>query len=622
MYKKYFGLKERPFHLTPNPAFLYLSKSHEEALAHLTYALSQGDGFVEIIGEVGTGKTTLCRTFLADLDDSTDAAYIFNPKLDAIQLLKAINDEFAIDSTADNAKDLIDSLNAFLMQSKSEGKKVILLIDEAQNLTPPVLEQLRLLSNLETTTEKLLQIILVGQPELSVMLDSYELRQLGQRITLNCYLAPLNFTETKEYINHRLHIAASKQTVQFDRTSLRLIYKYAQGIPRRINIVCDRVLLTAFGLGSNKITGKITKMALRELSDRNAYKRQHSINLKKIAVLPLILISIVSLGWVLYPYIRPEINKRFGADSNAMQSTLQSETQKQKKQNIKTSPDSADMAEKQKKQNIKTASDSADMAEKQKKQNIKTSSDSADMAEKQKKQNIKTTSDSADISEKQLVKFAFDNNRPLTRNLALQAVSELWQIRYEKTDGLDTIENDLTFFSAAVRADSLFIHAVKWDFALVQRLNLPVIIRFRPDKDSFSRYLTLVNIKDDKVILRSGEQANQIEISIDELTSKHIQTAYIPWKNFNNIQGTVPRDAPDDSVLALKILLRNIGFQNIPLNTVYDPQTIDAVKWVQSKHGMKTDGVVGVLTKIILYNESQTFDIPHLGNDTDTFSDN
>jgi len=572
MYKQFFGLKERPFHLTPNPAFLYLSKSHEEALAHLTYALSQGDGFVEITGEVGTGKTTLCRTFLADLDDSTDAAYIFNPKLDALQLLKAINDEFAIDSCADNPKDLIDTLNAFLMQSKSQGQKVILLIDEAQNLTPSVLEQLRLLSNLETATDKLLQIILVGQPELGAMLDSYELRQLGQRITLSCYLAPLNFTETKEYINHRLHIAASKKTVKFDRASFKLIYKYAQGVPRRINIVCDRVLLTAFGLDSHKITGKITKMALRELSGRNAFKRQRPINFKKIAVLPLVLISIVSLGVALYPYVQPEINKRFDTDSEAMQS----ETDKQKKRNTKAAAALP----------VKTHYSAP----------------------------AKASPDSADISKKQLAEFLLNTNLPLTRRMALQAISERWQIQYEKTDGLDMIEDDLTFFSAAVKPDNLFIHAVKWDFALVRKLNLPAILRFSSDKGVPSRYLALVHIKDNKAILQSGDKADQIETSIDELTSDQIKTAYIPWKNHRNLQGSIPKDAPDDSLLAFKMLLRNIGFQNIPLNTVYDPQTTDTVKMIQSKHGMKVDGVVGVLTKIILYNEAKMFAIPHLKN--------
>jgi len=200
MYNKFFGFKEKPFKLVPNPEYLFLSKSHEEALAHLSYAIYHGEGFVEIIGEVGTGKTTLCRVFLENLDKSIEAAYIFNPKLDALQLLKVINDEFGIDSSPDNTKDLIDILNSFLIEKKSSGQKVLVLIDEAQNLSLEVLEQLRLLSNLETTREKLLQIILVGQPELGEMLASHKLRQLGQRITINCQLTPLSYAETRDYI--------------------------------------------------------------------------------------------------------------------------------------------------------------------------------------------------------------------------------------------------------------------------------------------------------------------------------------------------------------------------------------------------------------------------------------
>jgi len=209
MYKNFFGFRERPFQLIPNPAYLYLSPSHEEALAHLSYAISQGDGFVEIIGEVGTGKTTLCRAFLENLDENVEAAYIFNPKLNSRQLLKAINREFDIDSQTDDINALIEALNLFLMEKKAEGKRVILLIDEAQNLSKPVLEQIRLLSNLETTTSKLLQIILVGQPELGAMLDTYELRQLGQRITLSCSLEPLSLRDTREYIRHRIGLPVS-----------------------------------------------------------------------------------------------------------------------------------------------------------------------------------------------------------------------------------------------------------------------------------------------------------------------------------------------------------------------------------------------------------------------------
>ena len=273
MYNSFFGFKERPFQLVPNPAYLFLSRCHEEALAHLTYALSQGDGFVEITGEVGTGKTTLCRAFLENLDHNTEAAYIFNPKLDSLQLLKTINDEFGLSSEADNIKDLIDTLNDFLIRRKAEGKKVILVIDEAQNLSKDVLEQLRLLSNLETSTSKLIQIVLVGQPELGDMLDSYELRQLGQRITLSYTLNPLNFRETRDYIRHRLQVASQKPGVKFTWPAIRTIYRYSGGIPRLINIACDRSLLTAFGLDRRKVTAGIASASIRELAGRGEVRR-------------------------------------------------------------------------------------------------------------------------------------------------------------------------------------------------------------------------------------------------------------------------------------------------------------------------------------------------------------
>ena len=273
MYKNFFGFRERPFQLIPNPAYLYLSPSHEEALAHLSYAISQGDGFVEIIGEVGTGKTTLCRAFLENLDESVEAAYIFNPKLNSRQLLKAINREFDIDSQTDDINTLIEALNLFLMEKKAEGKRVILLIDEAQNLSKPVLEQIRLLSNLETTTSKLLQIILVGQPELGAMLDTYELRQLGQRITLSCSLEPLNLRDTKEYIQHRIRVASKRSGVKFTRAAFRSIYRYSGGYPRLINIACDRALLTGYSLNRHRISGSIARSAVRELASRGDVKR-------------------------------------------------------------------------------------------------------------------------------------------------------------------------------------------------------------------------------------------------------------------------------------------------------------------------------------------------------------
>ncbi|MGD9181888.1 MAG: AAA family ATPase, partial [Desulfobacterales bacterium] len=299
MYNKFFGFKEKPFKLVPNPAYFYLSKSHEEALAHLNYAISQGDGFVEITGEVGTGKTTLCRAFLESLDGIVEAAYIFNPKLGPKQLLRTINEEFGIKSEGDDTKNLIDTLNAFLMQKRASGKKVILLIDEAQNLNRNVLEQLRLLSNLETNRDKLLQIILVGQPELSAILNSYDLRQLGQRITLSYQLGPLTFNESKEYIQYRIGIAAKKTAIKFDRSAYRQIYKYSKGIPRLINIVCDRALLTAFVLNQVKITASITKTSIKELSSRGRAKTYRLSNSTWV-LMSLSFLSILFLGAVFY----------------------------------------------------------------------------------------------------------------------------------------------------------------------------------------------------------------------------------------------------------------------------------------------------------------------------------
>jgi general secretion pathway protein A len=296
MYKKFFSFRERPFKLVPNPEYYYVSRSHEEAMAHLSYAISEGDGFVEITGEVGTGKTTLCRVFLENLDERTEVAYIFNPRLGPKQLLKTIADELGIPCRTDDIKDLIDALNAHLIRMKSEGKRVVLLVDEAQNLSRNVLEQLRLLSNLETNRSKLLQIILVGQPELGELLDSYDLRQLAQRITLSCQLSPLTVNEVREYIEHRIHVAATKVLVPFSGSAVRLIYRYSKGIPRLINIVCDRSLLTAFSRNRKKITGGIVREAIRELEGGRAAARRK----KKGFKFPLAVLAVV--GTVIFMF--------------------------------------------------------------------------------------------------------------------------------------------------------------------------------------------------------------------------------------------------------------------------------------------------------------------------------
>ncbi len=312
MYKKYFGFKERPFQLVPNPAYLYISPSHEEALAHLSYAVSQGDGFIAITGETGTGKTTICRAFIENLDDHSEVAYIFNPKLTSAELLKTICDEFGINLPSGYTnKDLFDAFNGFLLGKRVEGKHVMLIIDEAQNLSREVLEQVRLLSNLETNKEKLLQIVLVGQPELDDLLGSYELRQLNQRIALSCRLIPLTYEESVKYIQHRIRIASRREGVSFTGPALRKIHTFSRGIPRLIHIVCDRALLTAFVANSEKITGDIVDVAIRELTPpQQDIHRLRAFESKKTLALAGLLCIVVLLFFIIKPMnskVKPKV---------------------------------------------------------------------------------------------------------------------------------------------------------------------------------------------------------------------------------------------------------------------------------------------------------------------------
>jgi general secretion pathway protein A len=265
LYTDFFGLTENPFSLTPDPRYFYLSAGHKEALAHLYYGLHEKQGFIAITGEVGTGKTTLCRAFLEQIAPEYEVAYIFNPCLTAIELLQSINKEFALPSDIGfSKKDLLDRLNEFLLEKNREGKTVIVIIDEAQNLEPEVLEQIRLISNLETNTTKLIQIVLIGQPELNDLLSSHELRQLNQRIMVKWDIPPLNAKEIAAYIAHRLKIAGSG-SVRFNSWAIRSIYSSAKGNPRFINILTHRSMLIAYAQNCKIITRGIVSKAIREL---------------------------------------------------------------------------------------------------------------------------------------------------------------------------------------------------------------------------------------------------------------------------------------------------------------------------------------------------------------------
>ncbi len=269
MYTHYFGLTEKPFAIAPNPRYLYMSELHREALAHLLYGLSSEGCIILLTGDVGTGKTTVCRCLLEQLPGKTDIAMILNPKLTITDLLKTICEELkvAIPETSPSIKIYIDQLNAYLLCAHAEGRNTALIVDEAQNLDIEILEQLRLLTNLETNTNKLLQIILIGQPELRQILDDPKLSQINQRITTRYHLQPLQAADISSYIEHRIATAGgNSRNVLFSKKAIEYVAKISKGIPRVINILCDHALLGAYANNSDHVSLQIMKNAAGELA--------------------------------------------------------------------------------------------------------------------------------------------------------------------------------------------------------------------------------------------------------------------------------------------------------------------------------------------------------------------
>jgi len=296
MYIRHFKLSEAPFSIAPNPRFLFMSEHHREALAHLLYGVGHDGGFVLLTGEVGTGKTTLSRCLLDQMPEHTNVAFIINPKLGVIELLATICDELSIDYPADTTSNklLVDRINHYLMDAHAGGWSTVLIIDEAQNLSCNVLEQLRLLTNLETDETKLLQIILLGQPELQSMLSAPELRQLSQRITARYHLDSLSLQETFTYIEHRLAVAGCSDPV-FSHAAVKKLFRISHGIPRLINLICDRAMLGAYAKNTHRITPRLLSRAAREVLGKKSSETR-PVKLKKIAWLMIVALMMAGLS--------------------------------------------------------------------------------------------------------------------------------------------------------------------------------------------------------------------------------------------------------------------------------------------------------------------------------------
>ncbi len=304
MYARFFGLKQPPFSIAPDPRYLFMSERHREALAHLLYGVRGGGGFVVLTGEIGAGKTTVCRCFLEQVPQRCNVAYIFNPKLTVEELLRTVCDEFRIPYRHEGAgaatvKDYVDALNEYLLRMHAVGHDNVLIIDEAQNLSADVLEQLRLLTNLETSERKLLQIVLIGQPELRQMLARPEMQQLAQRVIARYHLGALTEAETAHYVRHRLAVAGLAREMPFDARALRRIHRYARGVPRRINLLADRALLGAYAKDSRLVSRRMVDAAASEVLDGPPPRAPARRFAARTVALAMVLVAVAVLALVL-----------------------------------------------------------------------------------------------------------------------------------------------------------------------------------------------------------------------------------------------------------------------------------------------------------------------------------
>ena len=577
MYNTHFGFREKPFKLVPNPDYLFLSKNHEIAMAHLTYAVSQGDGFVVITGEVGTGKTTLCRIFLERMDENVDSAYIFNPKLDSVQLLTTICNEFGIHTNSNNLKQLLDVINGFLISKHQDGRKVILLIDEAQNLSVENLEMVRMLSNLETTRDKLLQIILVGQPELGDKLDSYELRQLAQRISLSTHLLPLGYQEAVGYINHRVSIAAQRQIHLFTPSACRQIHRFSGGTPRLINIACDRALLTAFSLNKNKVTRAVARIAVRELDKRRMQTPRLSFR-QTVPWMALVLVVMLFSGlWYFKSGLIDLGLKKDAIESQAaVQGSAASEENSESGRKFKINPLPAT--------DTPTAMQSLDLL----------------------------PVEARPVPKPAELESALESIAYLESRLhAVASVLKCWDQPPPHQAQLPATFKDAEYFEIAARQYGLRMYTVQSNWSLVKQLNLPAILPLKSAQGG-TVYMALVGWRDGQISLAAPDGRGVIHTSLDALLPYVNGPIYLYWKNAIGFDELITAWSPAKQVGAVKNLLRRSGYERVDSEPEFDQETEQAILDFQSRHSLEPDGLIGPLTKILLIQEANIVRYPRL----------
>lgn len=568
MYEAFYGLRERPFNLTPDPRYLYLSEKHKEAFAHLLYGIKNKSGFVLVTGEIGTGKTTICRTLLNRLDPDTEVSFVFNPRLSPQELLRSINEDFGIATHAETTRGLIDELNTYLLDRFAKGKNCVLVIDEAQNLEPAVLEQIRLLSNLETETQKLLQIVLIGQPELIRNLSLPELRQLNQRITARYHLRELDERETLQYAAYRLRVAGGRKKVRFTPKAVRELYRASSGTPRVINALCDRALLIGYTQETREISKKIIQRAAREIRGE-VYREKKPSVLRRYLPSPTLIaaaVLIVLFGkYVAAPFAE---NLRFVVQPAA-------------------NPVAMEPIEEE----------NAGAMEQPKPVEVRPTMTSSLTAEAAVRKPLVPS----------LVAGFVDSLEPaVARNAAAVGILRAWNMAllgdYPADDSMESWQS----FAAD---NGLVCTPLTATIGQLKTIGLPAVVRLMGDNKT--AWAGLLGLTDDSVVLTQTVTGSR-ELPLKDFEERYLNQAVILWRDPDPDAEVLREGLDGGDVSELQRLLKAMDRFPPEPTGYFGSETKSAIVALQHDAGLKADGIVGQQTRMVLAGWHEALEAPRL----------